>query len=256
LAKVAEQVLSIAQPLPGDSAWIVRDPLKQRFHVVKEDGPFYAIYDRHQLRRAEIHEEYLKDLHFRLGHWYAQQLCLKFRIPDVRVRREWSMSDALGLNAAQVLRSGITSLYPTRHADIDDELRFEVVQNGINIWDIHDDDFEDDPIAITRQVLENPNFDLCNWYATRRLAQVVPNNTPHSSNDEPPDEPNDPNSDRSTTGMYSSFEIQTRGEDSENAVHHLRIAREESPQQQSHPSCAWTYPTTLRAREIHATCLS
>jgi len=85
-AKVVENALSIAQPLPGDSAWIARDPLKQRFHVVKETGPFYAIYDRHQLRRAEIHEEYLKDPYFRIGFWYASQLCLKFRIPDLRGR--------------------------------------------------------------------------------------------------------------------------------------------------------------------------
>ncbi|KIM42784.1 hypothetical protein M413DRAFT_408828 [Hebeloma cylindrosporum] len=58
-AKVAEEALFLAQPLPGDSAWITRDPLQHRFYVVKEHGPFYAIYDRHQLRRAEIHEEYL-----------------------------------------------------------------------------------------------------------------------------------------------------------------------------------------------------
>ena len=99
-AKVAEEALFIAQPLPGDSAWIAQDPLQHRFHVVKEEGPYYAIYDRHQLRRAEIHEEYLKDYYFRLGYWYAKQLCLKFKIPDTRYRHLWMMGDALGQNAA------------------------------------------------------------------------------------------------------------------------------------------------------------
>ena len=108
-AKVAEE----AQPLPGDSTWITQDPLQHRFHIVKEHAPFYAIYDRHQLRRAEIHEEYLKDFYFRIGYWYANQLCLKFKIPDVGDCRDWSMSDVLGHNASRVLRSGITTLYPS-----------------------------------------------------------------------------------------------------------------------------------------------
>jgi hypothetical protein len=206
-ANIAEEALCIAQPLPGDSAWIARDPLKQRFHVVKETGPFYAIYDRHQLRRAEIHEEYLKDPYFRLGYWYANQLCLKFKIPDVRTRRLWTMGDALGHNAARVLRSGITTLYPSRNADIDDEIRFEVVQNGINMWDVHDDDYEGHPIAVPRNILENPTFNICHWYATSRRAQMVPNNTPHNPDDDLPDDRQDPNDAGSTS---SSFEI-TRG---------------------------------------------
>lgn len=49
-AKVAKEALYVAQPLPGDTPWVAQDPLKQQFHVVKiEDGPFYAIYDHHQL---------------------------------------------------------------------------------------------------------------------------------------------------------------------------------------------------------------
>ncbi|KIM46696.1 hypothetical protein M413DRAFT_46923, partial [Hebeloma cylindrosporum] len=64
-ARIAEYLLCLAQPLPGDSPWITRDRIKQRFYVVKEgNGPFYAIYDRHQLRRTEIHVEYLKDPYF------------------------------------------------------------------------------------------------------------------------------------------------------------------------------------------------
>ncbi|KIM46897.1 hypothetical protein M413DRAFT_58605, partial [Hebeloma cylindrosporum] len=64
-ARAAEYGLYLAQPLPGDSPWISRDRLKQRFYVNKiDDGPFYAIYDRHQLRRTEIHIEYLKDPYF------------------------------------------------------------------------------------------------------------------------------------------------------------------------------------------------
>jgi hypothetical protein len=208
-AKIAEEALFIAQPLPGDSAWIARDPLQHRFHVIKEYGPFYAIYDRHQLRRAEIHEEYLKDPYFRLGCWYAKQLCLKFRIPDVRNRRLWTMGDALGQNTARVLCSGITSLYPSQQAETDDELRFEVVQNGINYWDIHDDDFAEDPINVPRHILENQNLDLCNWYLIRRRARQVPSNTPNDSDNEPP--ANNSNDVESATGIYSSFEITREG---------------------------------------------
>jgi len=84
-AKIAEEALFVAQPFPGDSPWIARDPLQHRFYVVKEHGPFYAIYDRHQLRRAEIHVEYLKDFYFRIGFWYANQLSLNLEYPMWKV---------------------------------------------------------------------------------------------------------------------------------------------------------------------------
>jgi len=43
------------------------------------------------------------------------------------------MGDALGQNTAEVLCSGITTLYPSQQLDMDDELCFEVIQNRINM---------------------------------------------------------------------------------------------------------------------------
>ena len=76
------------------------------------------------------------------------------------------MGDTLGQNAAEVLRSGITTLYPSQQLDMDNELRFEVVQNGINMWDVHDDKYENDPVPIPQLVLEDQTFDICHWYLT------------------------------------------------------------------------------------------
>jgi len=120
------------------------------------------------------------------------------------------MGDALGHNAEKVLRSGITTLYPSRNPDVDDELRFTVTRNGLNRWDIHDDDYENDPIKITRQYLEEPDFDICNWYLGRRRAQREAAEAPDDSDNPPPGSPKAPDnsgSDDSTTGIYSSFEI-------------------------------------------------
>jgi hypothetical protein len=120
------------------------------------------------------------------------------------------MSDALGHNAEKVLRSGITTLYPSRNSDVDDELRFTVTRNGINEWDIHDDDYENDPIKITRQYLEEPDFDICNWYLGRRQAQHEAAEAPDNSDNHPPGPPKAPDnsgSDGSDTGIYSSFKI-------------------------------------------------
>jgi len=92
-----------------------------------------------------------------------------------------------------------------------DETRFEVVQNGINNWDIHDEDFTEDPITVSRQVLENQNLDLCNWYLSHRQAWRVPNNTPDNGNEGPPVENDDSEHTESTTGIYSSFELTQGG---------------------------------------------
>lgn len=120
------------------------------------------------------------------------------------------MSDALGHNAEKVLRSGITTLYPSQKSDVDDEFRFNITQNGTDYWDIHDEDYEDDPIGITRPYLENPEFDICNWYLARRQAQRGASEAPDDSNNphpEPPKAPDNLGSDSSTMGIYSSFEI-------------------------------------------------
>ena len=168
-AQVAEYRLHLAQLLLGDTPWITQDWLKQCFYVVKVgNGPFYAIYDRHQLWRTEIHIEYLKDLYFWLMFWYANQLCLKFKIVDNNTNRDWSMGDALGENAMQILWSGITELYPTWNQEVYNNLQFTMVQNGVNSWDIHDDDYEGQPISISRSNLETPAFDICEWYAQCR----------------------------------------------------------------------------------------
>ena len=101
-------------------------------------------------------------------------------------------------------------MYPSRNSDVDDELRFTVTRNGIDYWDIHDDDYEDDPIGITRPYLENPDFDICNWYLAHRQDQREAAEAPDESDNPPPGPPKVPDnsgSDSSTTGIYSSFEI-------------------------------------------------
>jgi len=140
------------------------------------------------------------------------------------------MGDALGQNAAEVLRSGITTLYLSQQPDMDDELCFEVVQNGINMWDVHDDKYENDPVPIPWLVLENQTFNICHWYLMHRTSQQVPNNMPHSSDDDPPADPTGSNNDGSTTGIYSSFEITWEG--TENS----QPSADPTPESEEHPA--------------------
>ncbi|KAJ3514054.1 hypothetical protein NLJ89_g2595 [Agrocybe chaxingu] len=168
LAYMAEHSLNMTQPYPGDSQFIDQERILHRFYVTRGEGPFYLIYDKYQVRRAEIHESYLKDQYFRLGQWYADKLNEALGQSDDRSRLQ-TMSDAYGHNAALVLASGITSLYPTRRPDVDDDLRFTVVQRSLLTHFIHDDDYEGIPIIIDSELLSNVNFDLGNWYKVRRF---------------------------------------------------------------------------------------
>lgn len=136
-----------------------------------EIEPFYAIYDRYQMKREEIHKNYFLDPYFRIGEWYATQASLNSPVHSHNFTRIWSLGDAYGHNAAVVLRSGITTFYPTKDSAIDDEFRLQVVQNGIDNWDIHDEDFDSEPIKVSRVELTNPDFDLGNWYRVKRYSR-------------------------------------------------------------------------------------
>ena len=81
------------------------------------------------------------------------------------------MGDAYRYNTMLVLRTGIPTLYPTVHPDIDNEFRISVIQKNEDQYVIHDEDFSE-PLTVDKAILTNSWFGLGNWYRTKRLPKA------------------------------------------------------------------------------------
>jgi hypothetical protein len=164
---MAEYVLDIMQPYPGDSEFL-QVGVRHRFDVfARPNSDLYRIYDRLTRQGCMIWSGNLKNPYFRLGEWYARWRSRKNKLNE-RPKRLWTMGDAYGHNAMLVLRSGIPTLYPTVKPEIDNEFRISVVQKNEDQYFIHDEDF-DKPLTVDNSVLRNSQFDLGNWYRTKTV---------------------------------------------------------------------------------------
>jgi hypothetical protein len=168
LALMAQHVLDVSQPYPGDSNCLENTHgVRERFGVRPcLDPNWYRIFDNLTKKISRVPSPLLKNPYFRLGEWYAR---LRAKQVDSLIRpyRPMTMGGAYEHNASLVLRSGIPTLYPTHNPDVDDELRFTVVQAGLDEYSIGDDDF-DEFLLISGSALRNIHFDLANWYRTHR----------------------------------------------------------------------------------------
>jgi len=168
---MAEYVLDIMQPYPGDSEFLqVR--VRHRFDVFSQPkSDLYWIYDRLTRQGCMIWSGHLKNPYFRLGEWYMRWQSCKNKLSE-RPKRPWTMGDTYEYNAMLVLRSGIPTLYPTVSPEIDNEFHISVVQKNEDQYFIHDEDF-DEPLTMDKTVLTNSWFDLGNWYHTRQFPKAL-----------------------------------------------------------------------------------
>lgn len=171
LAFSAQENLDWGLPYPGDQQL---ETNIGRFLVVRADQDSHIIYDRYYLTCVAIEDKLLLDQHFSLGKWYANILIENLEnLSDPYIgERLYTMADAYGENAKRVLRSGIRTDYPTQNPSIDNEFRFDVVQADVGEWNIHDEDFEGDPIRVSLVELTNPTLDLITWYSNRRYGKL------------------------------------------------------------------------------------
>ncbi|KJA14738.1 hypothetical protein HYPSUDRAFT_208466 [Hypholoma sublateritium FD-334 SS-4] len=173
LALGAQNALQIEVPYPGDAPFTFINPVYQgkRFQVITnpEDSSQYFVFDLDYRRCEVIEASALRDPYFHIGAWYTDK-CSEYTGSHIYFRNNCiTMGDAYGYNAAQVLRSGIRELYPTKNTDmVDDEFRFDVVTNGYMTWDIHDEDYEGIPLRVSIRELASPKFDLGGWYKRYR----------------------------------------------------------------------------------------
>ncbi len=174
LIKFAIYALHLEAPYPGDvpSTWkTYLGSQTLRFAIYPTENDNYVVYDRPYNRCVLLPAWLLRQPYFKIAAWYADEAQAWSGSLSNSLTKKVTTGDPYGHNAAYILRSGISTVYPTRHADIDDEFRFAVVQNGLYRWDIHDEDFAGSPIKISIQELANPLFNIVNWYLIRRYGR-------------------------------------------------------------------------------------
>jgi hypothetical protein len=176
----AQSVLEHSAPYPGDapSEWIGYNHPNHRFEVIRGHRDIYYIHDLPYRRCASINGYHLRDPYFQLGQWYAALASAWSGSKPSKHIRLMSLGDTFGFNADLVLRSGIQKLYPTTAPNINDEVRFHLVQTAVGRWDIHDAQFPLAPMRISIQELANCYFDLANWYRIHRYGRPQNKETP------------------------------------------------------------------------------
>ena len=167
--KTAEYVLTIQQPYPGDGYFNHRLNIyspPERFRVTQLRSDVFRVQDRLTEFEICIETSQLKNVKFNLGHWYAKwrALVLGLKKPSKKEYPQ-QLEDPLVLVTQHVLKSGINDYYPNIKTRTWREDRFFVHQKdfGSSIYEIIDDDLE--LVAdIDKSNLENPEFDLIDWY--------------------------------------------------------------------------------------------
>ena len=181
LAWKVQQVLTRCQPFPDDEIeGLPMESLngKPRFEVTRgEESPdnnMYTISDHARGRFASIHVARLRDNTFSIGKWYAE-ICAKQEGDDrPSVVRNWMQRRQYHETIMGAVREQYT-------ADIL-EMAFASEDNDINCMDkrfdveidCHDithlviyDRFRRVVTSLPQEYVENPNFDLVNWYEVR-----------------------------------------------------------------------------------------
>ena len=167
--KTAEYILTIQQPYPGDGYYndkLIFFPPSERFRVAQVSEDMFIIKDRWTEVDLDIEKSWLMNIHFNLGHWYAKYraLVLGLKKPSVK-RYPQQLEDPLVLVTQHVLRNGINDYYPNVKTGSwrDDRFFVHLKDFGSTTYVIIDDDLEI-KTEIDKSVLENPEFDLVEWY--------------------------------------------------------------------------------------------
>ena len=165
-ALVADSILTLAIPFPGDNRFVNLDLRPElRFRVFKDFlKPEYMIQDFLVHETITVSEEMLKNPHFNLGRWYARRRSPS-RIRDQTKWEEAVMGQALITVARKLLKDGISAYYPSRTNAMNPAYRFVMrsLRNNVDEYMILDRDLGYQT-RIHRDQLEDPSFDLIGWY--------------------------------------------------------------------------------------------
>ena len=165
-ALVADSILTLSQPFPGDELSEAGDLRPEhRFRVRKKDTtPEYIIQDHLIQGIVILPESLIKKPSFNIGRWYARKIN-DTACKDKSLLKDATMGMAVPIVAAKLLKDGIRSYYPSRNARLSPVTRFVVRPSTIAPGDLVVIDRDEGcrvEIPISR--LEDPSFDLIGWY--------------------------------------------------------------------------------------------
>jgi hypothetical protein len=146
-AMMAEYILTLQQPYPGDGNYTASTPPYERFEITKRSPNLY-----------------LANPYFDLSGWYARRRSQALNLPR-GIFPPFQMGCPLDYVTTRLLTSAIESHFPSINPDLDPESRFYVHQfeTGSNVYIIEDVDLELQT-RISKLWLEDPTFNLVNWY--------------------------------------------------------------------------------------------
>ena len=167
-AMVADSILTLSQPFPGDDLYNSTNVLPElRFSITEHtSGDSYSVYDRLVEERVLLTKSLLKRPQFDIGRWYAMHRS-RARGLDLSVPHTGKMGLPLSIVATKLLTDGITSHFSCIRPRSDLSTRFLVTQTPYckrtNEYVIIDRDLMSHSY-ITIAQLEDPSFNLVSWY--------------------------------------------------------------------------------------------
>ena len=128
------------------------------------NGAQYIVQDLLALESVVIPIELIKKPNFNVGRWYAR-LRKQSKLKDKTMCQHDKMGDAVVTVATKLLMDGIHSYYPSRDRNLDPSQRFKIFspKPGRRNYLLADDDLGYLE-KITKEDLEEPTFDLIDWY--------------------------------------------------------------------------------------------
>ena len=163
---VAEAVLTLGQPYPGDEL-LEEDRVhpELRFNVTqKRRTGDYTIHDRLDDSHLVVPRNLLVRPKFDIRRWYATRRSQAFNL-EPPVAHRCVMGHALSIVATKLLTDGISSSYPCAKFNLDPADRFRVHPSRVrrNEYSIVDKDLQT-TLHVPTSFLEDSTFDLVSWY--------------------------------------------------------------------------------------------
>jgi hypothetical protein len=124
---MAEYILTIMQPYPGDERYCPIDPPYERFDMYKCTPNNYLIADRLNGFLIKVSKAHLANPHFDIRGWYVRKQTKALNLTREHVV-PYQMGSSLDYVATRLLTNAIKTHFPSVNPDLDPESRFYVHQ--------------------------------------------------------------------------------------------------------------------------------
>jgi hypothetical protein len=163
---VADSILTLAQPFPGDELFDELDVRPElRFRVYKDQSAQeYIITDNLCSESAAVSKRLLENPHFDVSRWYAKRRARELGL-DMAVPHQGIMGHALNIVASKLLADGIRAYYPNTNCHLNPRRRFVVSSPSVGRREylVIDNDLLYQ-VPLPKSMLEDRSFDLIGWY--------------------------------------------------------------------------------------------